>query len=79
MESVFGYIADLFTDCHRNLNNRGPSYNIHKDQRNADKSSKELVQWASEYWIRDSKSCFKYHKELYDKFKGTKRMEVLSS
>jgi adenylate kinase family enzyme len=86
VEGVFGSLIDelisyadtvVFLDlsweeCKTNLVARGSESSKQLDRRRAEENFQVLIEWASAYYIRDSKASNKYHTFLFDTFGGNK-------
>ena len=86
VEGVFGALAEqlihsadtlLFLDldwsvCERSLRARGSESSKQLDAEQAEKNFNELLQWASEYSERESKSSWQFHQQLFTDFHGKK-------
>ncbi|USH04256.1 AAA family ATPase [Grimontia kaedaensis] len=87
VEGVFGALAEqlipsadmlLFLDlewsvCESSLYARGSESSKQLDVEKAEKNFLELLSWASEYPVRESKSSLKFHQKLFSDFRGNKR------
>ncbi|MRI35092.1 AAA family ATPase [Endozoicomonas sp. OPT23] len=87
VEGVFGGLVENFIteatevifldfsweECSENLLYRGSGSSKKLDPEVAEIKYKELLQWASEYWTRKSKSSHSFHNFLYESFKGRKQ------
>ncbi|KLV03427.1 ATPase AAA [Photobacterium aquae] len=86
IEGVFGALAEqlipsadtlLFLDlewsvCESSLHARGSESSKQLDVEQAEKNFSELLQWASEYSERESKSSWQFHQLLFNDFHGKK-------
>ncbi len=86
VEGVFGALAEklvssaemlIFLDmdwllCQESLLLRGSESSKQLDSELAEKNFQALLNWASEYDSRTSKSSHEYHNQLYADFKGDK-------
>ncbi|ENM5787998.1 AAA family ATPase [Vibrio metoecus] len=86
VEGVFGALAEqlipfadtlLFLDlewsvCENSLKARGSESSNQLDVKQAEKNFSELLKWASEYSIRESKSSLQFHQQLFSDFHGNK-------
>ena len=84
VEGVFGHLVDhlisfgdtlIYLDlpweeCKKNLLIRGSESSKQLDRKKAEDNFQELLKWASEYGIRDSKASKKYHNWLFETFSG---------
>jgi adenylate kinase family enzyme len=88
VEGVFGELAARFLDraecliwldmdwacCRSNLLGRGFESSKQLDKAQAEENFRKLLVWASQYWDRDNLRSYTGHKELFDSFKGDKRV-----
>jgi adenylate kinase family enzyme len=88
VEGVFGELAVRFLDkaecliwldmdwgcCLSNLLQRGSESSKQFDKAEAEVNFRKLLAWASKYWERDNLRSYKGHQELFDSFKGHKRV-----
>ncbi|EJM7849366.1 ATPase AAA [Vibrio parahaemolyticus] len=86
VEGVFGALAEqlissadmlLFLDlewseCESSLYARGSESSKQLNEEQAEKNFRELLKWASEYSVRESKSSRQFHQQLFSDFHGTK-------
>ncbi|MEZ9437633.1 P-loop NTPase family protein [Vibrio atlanticus] len=86
VEGVFGALAEqlivsadmlLFLDlewseCESSLHARGSESFKQLNEEQAEKNFRELLKWASEYSVRESKSSRQFHQHLYNDFHSTK-------
>ena len=86
VEGVFGALAEkliysadmlIFLDidwevCLKSLLYRGSESQKQLENDLAEKNFRELLQWASEYNHRDSKSSYSFHNHLFDEFNDKK-------
>ncbi|WP_237476210.1 hypothetical protein [Vibrio eleionomae] len=86
IEGVFGALAEqlipsadtlIFLDlewsvCESSLRARGSESSKQLDVEQAEKNFGELLQWASEYSERESKSSLRFHQQLFNDFHGKK-------
>ncbi len=86
VEGVFGALAEqlifsadmlLFLDlewseCESSLYARGSESSKQLNEEQAEKNFRELLKWASEYSVRESKSSRQFHQQLFRDFHGTK-------
>lgn len=86
VEGVFGALAEqlifsadmlLFLDlewseCKNSLYARGSESSKQLNEEQAEKNFRELLKWASEYSVRESKSSRQFHQQLFSDFHGTK-------
>ena len=86
VEGVFGALAEqlipsadtlLFLDlersvCESSLHARGSESSKQLDVEQAEKNFRELLKWASEYTVRESKSSRQFHQQLFSDFQGNK-------
>jgi len=84
VEGVFGHLIDCLVscadtliyidlpwgECKKNLLDRGSESSEQLDHKKAEGNFQALLEWASEYDTRESKSSKNYHQSLFDCFPG---------
>jgi adenylate kinase family enzyme len=85
-EGVFGELARAFCNhadyliwldldwetCSKSLLQRGSENSRQLDTQSSEENFKELLQWTSEYWQRESASSYRGHRNLFEQFTGQK-------
>lgn len=61
-----------WTKCEESLRLRGQNVSEETNAELAKNNFQALIQWASEYYFRKSKSSHSYHRQLFEKFDGVK-------
>ena len=86
VEGVFGNLVSEFisqatevifldfkwSECKRNLINRGSESAKQLDSNLAEVKFRELLEWASKYDSRESMNSYSFHNDLYSSFQGLK-------
>ncbi|MEW6404240.1 MAG: AAA family ATPase [Chloroflexota bacterium] len=86
VEGVFGELAKEFCvcadtliwldqdweTCSRSLLQRGPESSKQLDKQSAEENFQNLLQWASEYWQRETPSSYRGHLLLFERFNNDK-------
>jgi len=85
-EGIFGHIAEHYLEdaqsliwldipwniCLKRLKIRGSESKKHMDRDESEIGLKELINWASQYYERKSKSSYYGHSQIYENFLKTK-------